>query len=278
MIRKVLYLSYLVVAILISSSALSWGAERLTIGVAPHTSARIILEMYQPLRQHLEKSLNLPVEIVTAPDFTEFARRALQQQYDIAITTGHQARLLQTDAGYRPLLTYKDDFKALAVVRSDSGIHDSSALNGKQVAAQSPTSLVSLWGKHWLADNGIKVAQTRYVSASDSVAQLLLTGEVEVGFFSLANLQKLSRDRQQQLRVLAESKPILGRVYLLNKREAKLQKKLTNALWAFAASAEGKKYFATNSLGGYRAIKPAELKAMDRYAAEVRNVLKASDQ
>lgn len=75
------------------------------IGVAPHSSARVIIEMYQPLRLHLEQALHLPVEIVTAPDFTEFARRAMAQQYDIAITTGHQARLLQTDAGYLPLLT-----------------------------------------------------------------------------------------------------------------------------------------------------------------------------
>ena len=27
------------------------------IGVAPHTSARVILEMYQPLRLHLEQAL-----------------------------------------------------------------------------------------------------------------------------------------------------------------------------------------------------------------------------
>jgi phosphonate transport system substrate-binding protein len=80
--------------------------ESFILGVAPHTSARVILEMYQPLRLHLEKSLGNPVEVVTAPDFNEFARRALAQEYDLAITTGHQARLLQTDANYLPLLTY----------------------------------------------------------------------------------------------------------------------------------------------------------------------------
>lgn len=90
------------------------------IGVAPHSSARVILEMYQPLRLYLEQALGSPVEIVTAPDFTEFARRAVAQQYDIAITTGHQARLLQSDAAYRPLLTYQSDFKAVALVGPDS--------------------------------------------------------------------------------------------------------------------------------------------------------------
>lgn len=62
--------------------------------------------MYQPLRQQLEKALGMPVEIVTASDFTEFAKRLVSQEYDIAVTTGHQARLAQTDAGYIPLITY----------------------------------------------------------------------------------------------------------------------------------------------------------------------------
>ena len=82
------------------------------LGIAPHTSARVILEMYQPLRLQLEKALGVPVEVVTAPDFTEFAKRMLHQDYDIAVTTGHQARLAQTDADYLPLLTYSAEFRA----------------------------------------------------------------------------------------------------------------------------------------------------------------------
>jgi phosphonate transport system substrate-binding protein len=54
--------------------------------------------MYQPLRRQLEISLKQPVEVQTAPDFNEFARRALNQEYDIAVTTGHQARLLKRAA------------------------------------------------------------------------------------------------------------------------------------------------------------------------------------
>ena len=83
---------------LLAQAAASPTPTPFRIGVAPHSSARVILEMYQPLRLYLEQVLQRPVEIVTAPDFTEFARRGMAQNYDIAITTGHQARLLQTDA------------------------------------------------------------------------------------------------------------------------------------------------------------------------------------
>lgn len=116
------------------------------LGVAPHTSARVILEMYQPLRLHLERALGQPVEVQTAPDFTEFGRRALNQEYDLAVTTGHQARFYQTEAGYLPLLTYKADFKAVALVAKDSPYRKPGDLNGTTVLGLSTTFAGDLVG------------------------------------------------------------------------------------------------------------------------------------
>ena len=245
-----------------------------SIGVAPHTSARVILEMYQPLRAHLEKALGMPVEILTAPDFTEFARRAINQEYDLAITTGHQARLLQTDARYAPLLTYKADFKAVAIVVAKGKVHKPADLHGAKALGLSSTSLVTLWGQHWLKTTGLADVPVTYVSAADSVAQLLLAGDASVGFVSLANFQKLAPEVQAGLSILAESPAMAGRVYVLNSRRAALRGKLDAALASFAESAEGKAYFDKNKLDGYRKLKPKELEAMDPFAAEVRQTLK----
>jgi len=246
----------------------------LRIGVAPHTSARVILELYQPLRASLEKSLGRPVEILTAPDFTEFARRGLAQEYDLAVTTGHQARLFQTDAGYLPLLTYKAPFKAVAMVAKKSKVRSAQDLKGTTTIGLSPSSLVTLWGQHWLVAQHLGDVPVRYVSAADSVAQLLLAGEGSAGFVSLANFQKLPADVQAQLRILAESPAMAGRVYVLNARNTAQKAKFETALWGFAGSPEGKTYFEANKLEGYRRLKPTELKAMDPYAAEVRSTLK----
>jgi len=242
------------------------------IGVAPHTSARVILEMYQPLRQQFEKTLGTPVEIVTAPDFTEFARRMLHQDYDIAITTGHQARLAQTDAEYIPLITYSADFRAVALIPGDSHIKSAKDLKGKPVLGLSPTSLVTLWGQHWLRQNGDNDT-LRYVSASDSVARLVLSGEAAAGFTSLANYQSLSRDVQSQMKFLVISDRLAGRVYMLNKRQLGRRDRIDAALAAFADSPEGKTYFEKYKLEGYRKVKPRELEAMDPYAREVRQSL-----
>lgn len=244
------------------------------LGVAPHTSARVILEMYQPLRRHLEKALKQPVEVQTAPDFTEFARRALNNEYDIAITTGHQARLYQVDAGYLPLLTYSADFRAVALVDKRGKYQTPATLAGTTVLGLSATSLVTLWGLNWLEKQKIENVSVRYVSAADSASRQVLAGEASVAFASLANFQKLPPEQQDQLRILAESEPMAGRVYMLNPRWTKIAPTVDKALWAFAASNEGKAYFAENKLDGYRKLRPRELEAMDPYTAETRRLVR----
>jgi len=239
------------------------------LGIAPHTSARVILEMYQPLRAQLEKALGMPVEVATAPDFTEFAKRMLRQEYDIAVTTGHQARVAQTDGDYAPLITYAADFRAVTLVDGKSKFKTAKDLIGKPVLGLSTTSLVTLWGQHWLKQNG-NSEPIKYVSASDSVARLVLSGEAAAGFMSLANYQSLSRDLQAQLRFMVISDPMAGRVYMLNKRQTARRDVIEATLTAFAASAEGKAYFEKYKLDGYRKLKAKELEAMEPYAKEVR--------
>lgn len=248
-------------------------ADSFKVGVAPHTSARVIVAQYQPVRLALEQALGQAVDIVTAPDFTEYARRAMNQEYDLAITTGHQARMLQADAGYQPLLTYKADFKAIAVIAADSSARKAADLAGGTVLGLSPTSLVTLWGIHWLKDAAVKEATLRHVSAADSVAQLILKGEAVAGFMSTANFAKLAPAVQARLKVLEESEPMAGRVYVLNRRDAARQAVIDRALWGFADSPAGREYFEANKLDGYRKLRPRELEKMERYADEVRQVL-----
>ncbi len=244
------------------------------IGIAPHTSARVIVEMYQPLRIYLENALGRPVEIVTAGDFTEFARRGLQQQYDLSVTTGHQARLFEADAGYLPLMTYKTDFKAVFLVASNSSYHEPRDLANSTVIGLSPSSLVTIWGQHWLHRNAVANVNIRYVSASDSVAQLVLNGEGAAGMTSLANYQNLQPAVRDRLRILNESLPLVGRVYLLNKRHAAMKERINSLLWAFAETPEAQQYFQKYKLVGYRKLDSRELVEMTPYANEVRQALK----
>jgi len=249
-------------------------AETFHVGVAPHSSARIVIEQYQPLRAALQGALETPTEVSTARDFTAFIRRALALDYDIAITTAHQAAVLRDDAGFIPLLTYQANFEALAVTALDSGIASLRDLSGRPVLGLSPVSLVTLWGSDQLEKQRVKPKSLAYIAASDSVAELLLRGEASAGFISLANFQKLTPETRAHLRIIARSGPMPGRVYLLSPRYAAREKAVRAALAAFAASEPGQRYFTNNQLGGYRPIKRAELNAMRGYADAVRRQLR----
>ena len=132
---------------------------------------------------------------------------------------------------------------------------------------------MTLWGQHWLNRSGCKDVTIRYVSAADSVAQLLLAGEGTAGFVSLPNFQNLAPEVQTGLRVLAESPALTGRVYVLNARQRARRAAVEAALWSFAESAEGKRYLEKNKLEGYRKLKKGELAAMEPFADEVRRSL-----
>jgi phosphonate transport system substrate-binding protein len=78
---------------------------------------------------------------------------------------------------------------------------------------------------------------------------------------------------REQLRVLAESLPMAGRVYVLNARHAKRKAEIAAALWAFSETPEARQYFSKYLLGGYRPLEPRELVALEPYANEVRLTL-----
>lgn len=263
----------LLCALTLSGTAQAQKPEIFHLGIAPHTSARVILEMYQPLRLHLEKALGQPVEVVTAADFTEFAKRMLHQDYDLAVTTGHQARLAQTDANYTPLITYSAEFRAVGLVADTGPIKRISDLKGQAVLGLSPTSLVTIWGQHWLKKNALNLPM-QYVSASDSAVHMVLEKQAALAFTSLANYQSLPRGVQNQLRFLVISEPMAGRVYVLNERQARRKASVEAALQEFANTPQAQAYFSKYKLDGYRALREGELKTMDPYAAEVRKTLK----
>jgi phosphonate transport system substrate-binding protein len=263
----------LFLSLLLASSSQAHSQEVFHLGIAPHTSARVILEMYQPLRQHLEKALGQPVNVVTAADFTEFAKRMLHQDYDLVVTTGHQARLAQTDAQYTPLLTYSAEFRAVGLVADNGPIKQVSDLRAKPVLGLSPSSLVTIWGQHWLKKNGLNQTM-QYISASDSAVHLVLEKQAVLGFTSMANYQSLPRAVQNQLRFLVISEPMAGRVYALNERQSKRKAAIEAALHDFANTPQAQAYFSKYKLDGYRLLREGELKSMDKYAAEVRKSLK----
>ena len=70
------------------STGIASAGDAFVISIAPHSSPRVILEMYAPLRLYMEKALGMSVEIVTAPDFDIFVQRGIAQEFDITVSGG----------------------------------------------------------------------------------------------------------------------------------------------------------------------------------------------
>jgi len=253
--------------------------KTLVIGVAPHTSARALFTSYQPLRLFLQTRLQRDVRIVSAPNFEEFMRRALAGRYDIAITTGHQARLLQTDVVFLPLVTYQADFRVVWVkAANNQTIKRLEDLNGRKVLSLGPGSLTWLWSRQQLTERGVVPANVGFVSASDSVAELIVSGAVAAAALSQANVDRLDARLGRQLQVFERSPSFLGRVYMLHPRLADEYASLRQALAAFALTDAAQTYFQRSKLSGYREVQSAELVAMEPYAQALREQIKGIDK
>lgn len=251
----------------------------LVIGVAPHTSTRALFTSYQPLRLFLQTRLQRDVRIVSAPNFEEFMRRALAGRYDIAITTGHQARVLQTDMGCLPLVTYQADFRAVWIkAANNQAIERLEDLSGRKVLSLGPGSLTWLWSQQQLAERGVVPAGVGFVSASDSVAELVLAGNAAAAALAQAGVDQLNVNVSKQLQVFEHSPSLLGRVYMLNPRLVDEYTSLRQALDAFALTDAAQAYFQRSKLLGYRDVQPAELEAMEPYAQALREQIKGFDK
>ncbi|MGD9888296.1 MAG: phosphate/phosphite/phosphonate ABC transporter substrate-binding protein [Halothiobacillaceae bacterium] len=251
----------------------------LVIGVAPHTSARSLFSTYQSLRLYLQDSLQRDVRVVTAPSFVEFLNRALEGRYDIVFTEGHQARLLEQDAGFLPLVTYQAEYRVLWIkAANNASIHRLEDLNGKKVLSLGQGSLTALWSTQKLRERGVVPAKIGYVNASDSVVELILAGRAQAAALSQSSFERLTPNVRQKLHVLEVSPPCLGRVFMLNPRLADEYASIRQMFFAFAHSEAAQAYFQSNQLGGYREVEPAELELMETYTQLLRDSIKAEEK
>jgi phosphonate transport system substrate-binding protein len=249
-----------------------YAAETLLIGIAPHSSARVILQSYATLRSFLEAHFGQPVQIATAPNFTEFARRSQQGQYDLLITSPHLALLAQEEAGYTPLLTYVQGLETVLVSRTEV-LPDHRPLN---VLGLDPVSFVTLTGLHELNNRGLvagKDINISYASASDSAALAVTQQKADVAIMSWPNYTKLNDDIKKQVAISWRSAAEPSRIYLAKEDKGVSVTQWRRALDAFTGSPEGKIHLDDNKLKGFRPLKEHELDSVRPLADVTRAIL-----
>ena len=129
----------------------------LVFGFLPLLSAEQLVARFSPLVNYLSEHLQTPVQLETAPDFIEFARRTHEdRRYDILYTAPHLYARANRNAGYRLVASVDSPgMWAVIVAPVDSDIHSLADLKDRRLATVHPLSLAAILIRKTLMDAGI---------------------------------------------------------------------------------------------------------------------------
>jgi phosphonate transport system substrate-binding protein len=260
-------------ALFMTFSTYSHASEALQIGIAPHSSVRIILESHASLRAYLESYFNQPVQIATAPNFSEFAKRSNQGDYDLIITSPHLALMAQEAANYQPLMTYTQGLETV-IVAKEAQMPTQRPL---RVVGLDPISFVTLTGLQALHETELGVGQNnlnvQYSTASDNAAILLTQDKADIAIMSLPNYNKLNDTLRAQVNIVWRSQPKPSRIYLAKAGKGYTINDWQQALSSFTLSPQGQEHLKDNKLKEFRSLILNELDSVKPLARMAKKIL-----
>jgi phosphonate transport system substrate-binding protein len=250
--------------------------DALRVGIIPYLTPNVLMSLFQPLRQHLEKDLGRPVELYTATDVRSFARRTLKPDFDIVITAAHQARLAQLDGGYQPLARFTGPLHAAVIVARNSPLQQLNDLRGRRIAITDRSILVNIVMTKTLADLKLSDKDFDFVTVNSqntgiiSVAQ----GESEAAIIAHFTLDQSPEDQRRAVRVIYRS-DALPNVMLLgsSKLDAALTERIRTSLLNLPNNPEGAAFLEKSRYQGIQKIDETFMKTLDPYLKETRKQL-----
>lgn len=252
-------------------------AKALTLGLMPYLSTRTLLATYQPIANALERDLQQPVQVVTAPDFDTFVKRVFDGDYDVTVLAPHYARIAMKDYGYKTLLMHKSPIRSAIVTHRNNPLTSLKDLRNQSISIVERSALVVIGGAVALADEGLKEdIDYRFVETvtHSSALHSALSGKTRAAIISYATLMLASPELQQEAVVFRELAKIPGLFYLAHNRLAETrQAAIKAALLNFEPTAEGKIFFEKTSHGGFREPTREDYDALDRLLPETRRLL-----
>lgn len=249
----------------------------LVLGVFPHLTPRQIIETYHPLADMLEARMGRRVAVFSAPDFRTFVERTRRGEYDLVLTAPHLAWLAQQAPGYRPLLKYARPPRGLLVVRADSQFDRPFALQGRTIATSDASALAVLAIQAQLAGHGLKRGidyQTVEAGTHLNAVMQVVNGRADAAILGSHPYRLMPPDLRQPLRVIAETPPLSGLMFLVHPRmrDPEVQA-IRKALLDFGASPAGQTFMQRGGYGGLAATDGSELHAFRDYALQVQEMM-----
>lgn len=207
----------------------------ISISLAPFLSPNALLVAFRPLREHLERTLRRPVEMVSARDFRSQAEAVRGGQHDAAMMPAHVARLAMLDWKCLLLAATVDSVLMQVLVRSDSPVRQATELRGLRIGMSDTLSLTATAARQWLREQGLAGTLEIVTMASlNSALHALERGEVAVVVGAETQLRALPPETPRNFRVLTSAGEIPGPMFVAHPRLPEAQREaLRAALLAF---------------------------------------------
>jgi phosphonate transport system substrate-binding protein len=248
----------------------------LRLGVVPFHSTLTLLRIHRPLREYLSCALGVNVMVYSANDHEQFLNSAINGHYDIVVTPAHFLPML-SEAGFVPLVRYRNPFELLLVVRKDGDVDGLADLRGHKIGLPDRLSFYYIVGMQWLSTLNLK-AGTDYVLTeySSHMAELLAVDakQLDVAVTGRAPWLLLNPFVRDRMRPLETGHPELPSMTTMADRNLgeDMIKRIRAALESFPESSEGKRFFSATGYGGYIASTAADIDAGRVYEQRVRSL------
>lgn len=252
-----------------SSSAIANDKPELILGVFPYVSPAQLVAFHTPLKDHLAKSLQRPVSLVTAPDFDSFVERTRQGQYDIIITAPHLGRLAETRDGYKRLAMTGHTVQGIFLTRKDSTIQKIENLRGKSVMIAQRTSIIYQMAEQLLRDRGLAPGETVTIIETrthNNAMHAPLRGEADASVSGTLLWRVLGDEQKGQMRVIGTTDEAPGFLLMANKRLPKEDvESIKNLLLDYHNVAGNETYFSATGYKNFQKVDDKVMRRLDPY-------------
>jgi len=247
----------------------------IVLGVFPYLSPREMAEQFNPLREHLARSLGAPVTLRSAPDFRAFAERTAQGEYDFSFNAPQLARLAETRDGYLPIAQTGYRIRIIAVARKDSPVASLDDLRGRSISIGARLSIThqvmraELMKRGLVLDRDVKYHDTAYFS---NVLQSVIRGYADAGATGTLLWDGAPEAERAQLKVIyRQERTVPGFIIAAHPRLGQNRVKAAReALFRFKDTPEGKAFFAQSRQVDFRPVDAATMKSLDPYTEMLR--------
>ncbi|WP_179958157.1 phosphate/phosphite/phosphonate ABC transporter substrate-binding protein [Chitinimonas arctica] len=231
----------------------------LRIAANPNLSHLELLQNFGPMASALEKELGVKVELVSGKNYDDTIRLLKAGEVDIAGTGAYGYVSAQAEFGARLVVRYVEEggdaYRAVLVVRIDSGIVAVRELKGKRIAF---TDTKSTSGYALpvleLQRNGIglKDIQPEFVKSQPNSAIAVFNRQVDAGAIADNQLNEKYGVKLDELKVIWRSEPIPHGIWMAGPAmPADELKRIAAAMLKISASPEARQMFARASVKGF---------------------------